>query len=195
MAAKRNAESQPDDMNDPKKMNINTDQAGSKELPNMEGENSELHILKREMGEMKDEIASITKKIGEICLSHGSVITSLQFHSDYLESLSGRLTDLSLDGKIRDTRIDRSEQKAQQQNNKLITISRDVQDIAKDAKSKNIVINGLLEKKGESATKTAVKFLKNISPNVSPNDIETSYRVGPPNENRRPLLVKFINFL
>lgn len=58
-------------------------------------------------------------------------------------------------------------------------------------KSKNIVVNGLSEKKGENPMKIAVKFLKNISTGKSAIDTENAYRLGNPGEDKRPLLVKF----
>lgn len=151
----------------------------------------DVNLLRQEVGELRDEIATISRKIGEICLSHGSTITSLQFHSDYLETLSKKVTDLNLDGTNRDTRMDKIEQIARQHNNRLVKIDRNVQDISRDAKSKNIVVNGLAEKKEENPVKAAVKFLKNISSGISAIDIENAHRLGNPGDTKRPLLIKF----
>lgn len=151
----------------------------------------DLQLLQREMDDLRGEIAAVTDKIGQMCLSHGSVITSLQFLSDYLETLSKKVANIELEGKQRDVRIDECERKSRQQGNKLLTVACDVQDISRDVKSKNIVINGLSEKKGENAIKMAVKFLKHVTNGVSASDIENAYRLGTTKENKRLLLIKF----
>lgn len=152
---------------------------------------TDLQLLRQEMDDLRGEIAAVTDKIGQMCLSHGSVVTSLQFHSDYLETLSKKVTNIELDNKQRDVRIDECERKCKQQGNKLLTVAREVQSISRDAKSKNIVINGLSEKKGENPTKMAVKFLKHVTNGVSASDIENAYRLGSTGESKRPLLIKF----
>lgn len=170
---------------------LNEDGHGGEGLQNREEIPSDVQLLRREVGNLRDEIEAVTAKIGQMCLSHGSVVSSLQFHTDYLESLSKKVANIELEGKQRDVRIDKGEQKSRQQGNKLILVERTVQDLSREAKSKNIVINGLNERKGENACKTAVKFLKHITSGVSASDIENAYRLGTPGENKRPLLVKF----
>lgn len=187
--AKRGEEFSTDD---PQKVRKLSGDPGDKEESLIGGENpTEVQLLRREVGNLRDEIEAVTNKIGQMCLSHGSVITSIQFHTDYLESLSKKVANIELESKQRDIRIDRGEQKLKQQGNKLIMIDRTVQDLSKETKSKNIVINGLNERKGENACKIAVKFLKHITKGVSASDIENAYRLGTPGENKRPLLVKF----
>lgn len=174
MANKRDLESLTGEENEPKRIHL-----------------SEVNLLRQEVGELKEEIAIVSRKIGEMCLSHGSTLSSLQFHSDYLETLSNKVANLNLDETNRDRRMDKIEQNARQQGNKMMQIDRDVQGLSRDMKTKNIVVNGLSEKKGENPMKIAVKFLKNISKTVSASDIESAYRLGNPGEMKRPLLVKF----
>lgn len=173
MAGKRGAEFTIGDGNDPKK-----------------GHFSEVNLLRQEVDELREEVAIVSKKIGEMCLSHGSTLTSLQFHGDYLETLSKKVADLNIEGVSRDGRMDKIEQTAQQHGNKVVQINKDILGISRDLKSKNIVVNGLSEKKGENPTKVAVKFLKNISKDMSANDIENAHRLGNPGEVKRPLLIK-----
>lgn len=147
--------------------------------------------MKKVGDELRDEIAMVSKKIGEICVSHGSVVNSLQFHSDYLESLNNKMSNIDLGAQIRDGRMDKIEHGIREQKTKLTYVNREVQDYGREVKAKNIVINGLSEKKGENTVKVAATFLKNFATSIDAKDIENAYRMGAPGEAKRSILVKF----
>lgn len=156
------------------------------------GLRDEIATASKKVGdELRDEIAMVSKKIGEICLSHGSVLKSLQFHSDYLETIDGKVSKIDLGLQTGDKRMDKIDHKLRDQGSKLNRVDRDIQDYGRDAKAKNIVINGLTEKKGENTAKVATTFLKVIVPSVKLEDVETAYRMGAPGEMKRSILVKF----
>lgn len=137
------------------------------------------------------EIAMVSKKIGEMCVSHGSVVNSTQFHSDYLESLNAKVSKIDLGAQMQNERMDKMEHGLHEQRNKLLGVNREVQVYGREVKAKNIVINGLSEKKGENTVKVAATFLKSFVTNLEPKDIENAYRMGAPSDAKRSILVKF----
>lgn len=78
--------------------------------------------------ELRDEIAMVSKKIGEICLSHGSVLKSLQFHSDYLETLNDKAAKLDLVAQASVVRMDKMGHQIRDQGNKIIRVDQEVLD-------------------------------------------------------------------
>lgn len=108
----------------------------------------EIALATQKVGnDLRDEIAMVSKKIGEICVSHGSVVNSLQFHSDYLETLNTKISKIDLGAHLQDERMDKMEHGLRDQRNKLLGVNREVQDYGREIKARNIVINGLSEKK------------------------------------------------
>lgn len=72
----------------------------------------EIATVTKKMGdELRDKIAMVSKKIGEICLSHGSVLKSLQFHSDYLETINDKVSKLDLGVLTGEKRMDKIDHK------------------------------------------------------------------------------------
>lgn len=156
------------------------------------GLRDEIAMASQKVGEeLRDEIAMVSKKIGEICLSHGSVLKSLQFHSDYLETINDKVFKLDLGLQADDKRMEKIDRKLRDQGNKLIRVEHEVQDYGREVKARNIVINGLSEKKAENTAKLVATFLETIVPNLKVKDIENAYRMGTPGESKRSILVKF----
>lgn len=139
---------------------------------------------------LRDEIAMVSKKIGEICISHGSVLKSLQFHSNYLETLNEKAAKLDLGVQTNVVRMDKVDNNLRRQGNMIKRVDCEVQDYGREVKAKNIVINGLTEKKGENTIKLSATFLKNLLPKIEAKDIENAFRMGAPGEPKRSILVK-----
>lgn len=143
--------------------------------------------------ELRDEIKMVSKKIGDLYTAHAETVSSVNFHGNFLETLSEKIHNLDRNLKINEKKTWATELKQRKTDYKLDKVSKDVRDNTKAIKQKNLVINGLVEPKNENSVITAVTFLKNLVPDINSTHIAKAYRVGVDSQGKkgnRPLIIQ-----
>lgn len=144
-------------------------------------------------GEMKSEIDSLTKRVGDLFVMSSESVSTLNFHGNFLQTINDKLRDM--DEMIRSNEKKRQKDALNSRKTayKLEKVSRDMQDYVRESKQRNIVINGLKETKSENTLITVITFLKNLIPDINSTHIEATYRLGLPGsaKSTRSIMVKF----
>lgn len=141
---------------------------------------------------MNESVGAVSGKLGELYISHAATIASVNFQNDVVETLNSKIIDLSESARIRDQKMEDLAFELLETKATLRKVQKETRDNTQELKSKNVVINGILEKKDENPISTVVKFIKNIDPNFSAEKLENAYRLGPDiGRGPRGMLVKF----
>lgn len=167
------------------------------------GENEQLSLesIKKDMAkeiaglreEFWEEIKIVSKKIGDLYIAHTDSVSSLNFHGNFLETLSEKTQGLDIKSKDNEKKLLEADLKQRKTDYRLSKVAKDVRDNTKAVKQKNLVINGLSEAKGENTLITAVTFLKNLVPDINSTHILKAYRVGAEGlgkKSNRPLIIQ-----
>lgn len=177
----------------------------TKELDDLRVEirdNQHIKRLTKEMCEVKTEVCDslniISKKVGEFMITQSATIQATNFQCDFLEEVHDRHIDSELRATTTDKKVEVIAQQVKANTTKIEQVHQEVRQNTKDIKYRNLVLNGIPENKDEVTLDVAVKFLKNIDPNLNKNVINTAYRMGKgdsaKNKNKnRILVVKFKN--
>lgn len=151
-------------------------------------------IAKSQRDELREGIMSLTTKLGEMFIAHAATATSANFYGDFMEELSGKLTDSELREKDRDRRIDDIALSTRKTKSNLNELGKEVSGNTQARKSGNLALNGVPEKENENCIEVATTYLKHIDPEFKMNQLVNAYRLGKKGGSAgryRTLLVKF----
>lgn len=142
--------------------------------------------------EMNENVGAVSGKMGELYISHAATIASVNFQNDLVETLHGRINELKDRERIRDQKLEDMAFELQETRATLRVVQKETRENTLEIKSKNLIINGIVEKQDEVPITTAVNFLKHIDPSFTAAKIENAYRVGQqPKKGNRGMLIKF----
>lgn len=142
--------------------------------------------------EMNQSVGAVSGKLGELYISHAATIASVNFQNDLVETLNSKINELSKRDRAKDQVLEEMAFELQETKATLREVQKETRENTLELKSKNLIINGIMEKPDEVPITTAVNFLKHIDPNFSASKLENAYRVGQqPKKGNRGLLIKF----
>lgn len=127
--------------------------------------------------ELRDGLFSVSKKIEELVLTQKASIQASNFQSDFLVEVNERGFNME----VRVTNMDKKLEGTEQQirgNTRMNEIHQEVRQNTQEIKCRNLILNGVPEKKDEIALDVAMKYLKNIDPTLNKNAVESAYRMG-----------------
>lgn len=142
----------------------------------------------------KEDISSLTQKLGEVYVAQVETADTVQFHTGFIETVSSRLLTLEQKERERERKYLELETELITTKEELNKVRTDVKDIGKDVRSCNMIINGLKEKANENCKNAALDFLRKLIPDIKSDCITNAYRVGKSagdGEVNRALFVKF----
>lgn len=158
------------------------------------GEGSPQSMVKELRQTLKDDIAAVSQKLGEMYVSHTETKDALQFHTGFMETVSTRLLNLERREKEREEKLAHLATELTNTKEELSTVKVNVKENTKDIKSNNMVINGLKESVNENCRETAINFLKKLVPDIKSEHISNAYRMGKSGSggmSGRALFIKF----
>lgn len=129
--------------------------------------------------------------MSELVLAHTDSLSSIKFHDKFLETLNNKFQEMRCENKEQDTRLRQADFDFKEVKGEVTKVKKDIQEVMKDSKSKNIIISGLKEGKGENCLQAVVAFLKGIVPTINGDHIEMCYRIGTDTGGTSPVQVKF----
>lgn len=144
--------------------------------------------------EFRDGLLMVSKKPGEFTVTQSAAIQATNFQSDFLEEVNDRCIDSDLRTTTTDRKVDFLEQEVKSNTTCMNNIHREVRQNTQDIKCRNLILNGIPEKKDEIVLDVAMKYLKNIDPAFNKNAIESAYRMGKSDLDRKGNRIMVIRF-
>lgn len=120
----------------------------------------------------------VSKKLCEFSVTQSASIQATNFQSDVLEEVDDRCIDSELKTTTTDRRVDFLEQEVKGNSTRMDNIHREVRQNTQEIKCRNLILNSIPEKKDEITVDVAMKYLKNIDSTFNKNAIESAYRMG-----------------
>lgn len=154
--------------------------------------------LKKNMEDMKIEfresLDSMSRKLGEVVITQNATTQATNFQSDFLEEVNEKCVDQQLKTTKNERKMEVMAQAITGNETNIAAARQEIRQVSQDVKERNLILNGIPESVIEVPLNTAIKFLKNIDPTITSNELEKAYRMGKQESKKgsiRVLLVKF----
>lgn len=112
---------------------------------------------------LRKATSTMSQKMGEIYVAQTETVDALNYQGCFIESVSNKLSDLEKRDKGKEKFLSKELRSTKEQ---LANVNAKVEANTKELKSCNMKVNGIAENKDENCKEVAVKFFRNLVPNL-----------------------------